>query len=288
MKNKTSRSSRAVTGGIILAAAVLGTVLGSCEKRQSEGASQIADNAVTAGFPRPFSYVDESGKLTGHNVELLEAVFARLPQYKLALNVADFPSMFSGLDADRYQIAANNLTVNEQRREKYLFSAPIFKNRHVIAVAKNDDSWGDEVSTLSDLAGKTTRGTVGTTMATIIESYNEAHPDAPIKQSFSDADLLVDLQQVESGQYDFNLIDKPLIEFYIREFGLNLKIIDLGQSAQNDVMPSPYCYFIAGKGNEKLVEDINKALAEVISDGTSKRICEKYFGSDYSPDISQR
>ena len=289
MKNRASwiqrpAWGRAIAGGIILGAAVLGIALGSCKKQREETAAPVTIVKVaTAGFPRPFTYVDETNKLVGHNIELLEAVFALLPQYRLEFEVADFPSMFSGLDTDRYQIAANNFTANEQRREKYLFSDPVFKNRHVLAVAENDLSWDSEVPALAGLAGKTTLGHVGTSMATTIESYNQAHPEAPIKQSFSDADLLIDLQQVESGQYDFNLIDKPLIEFYIREFGLKLKIVDLGPSAQDDVMPSPYCYFLLSKGNEKLTEDINGALAAVIADGTSKRICEKYFGSDYTP-----
>jgi len=60
--------------------------------------------AATGGSPRPFTYVDDSGKVVGHNIELVRAVFARLPQYKLEIEVTDFPSIFAGLDADRYQI----------------------------------------------------------------------------------------------------------------------------------------------------------------------------------------
>ena len=48
-------------------------------------------------------------------------------------------------------------------------------------------------------------------------------------------------------------------------------------------MAEPFSYLIVSKGNEKLAEDIDKALKEVIEDGTSKEINLKWFGSDYSP-----
>ena len=35
--------------------------------------------------------------------------------------------------------------------------------------------------------------------------------------------------------------------------------------------------------NTKLAKEINKALKEVVKDGTSKKINEKYFDQDYSP-----
>jgi polar amino acid transport system substrate-binding protein len=276
---------------IVFAAVILSLTLGSCKKPSAESPGSetakpavITVKAATGGLPRPFSYVDENNKLTGHNIELIEEVFARLPQYKLVLEVTDFPSIFAGLDADRYQIGVNNFALNEERKEKYLFSEPIFKNRYIAAVA-DSGSWGDEVRTMADLAGKTTLNTIGTNMATAVENYNKTHPETLIKLSYGEADILLNLQMVESGQYDFNLIDKPMFDFYLREFNLKLKGIELGDALSGDIMETPYSYLILSKGNEKLVEAINKALAEVIADGTSKRICEKYFGSDYSPEI---
>jgi polar amino acid transport system substrate-binding protein len=241
--------------------------------------------AATGGFPRPFTYVDDSGKLVGHNIELLEAVFARLPQYKLELEVTDFPSIFAGLDADRYQIGVNNFAENEERKQKYIFSDPIFKNVYVVAVASSNTALGNQVKTLRDLAGKTTANTVGINVATAIENYNKANPDAPILQSYSDADLRVLIQEVESGRWDFNLIDKPMFEVYQKEFKLNVTGIEIGPELSSNIMQTPFSYFIISKGNEQLAADMNRALREVILDGTSKRINEKYFGSDYSPDV---
>lgn len=273
-------------------------VFAGCNKKDTagsggagSGANSAADSGVktvyaaTGGMPKPFSYVDESGKLVGHNIELVEEIFKRLPQYRLVLEATDFPSIFAGLDADRYQLGVNNFAINEERKEKYLFSDPIFVNRYIAAVAADNTALGDEIKTLGDLAGKSTLNTVGTNMATAAENYNKAYPEAPIKLYYGDVDILVQLQQVESGQYDFNLLDKPMFDFYVRDFGLKLRGIELSPDVSSGLMQTPYSYILISRGNEQIAADINKALREIIADGTSKRICEKYFGSDYSPGL---
>lgn len=285
MKKTIVRAALAALAVLELASA--GAVLSGCRKKDAaEGSGGVKTvYAATGGMPKPFSYVEPSGKLAGHNIELAEEIFKRLPQYKLVLEVTDFPSIFAGLDADRYQLGVNNFAVNEERKEKYLFSDPIFVNRYIAAVAADNSALGDEIKAFGDLAGKSTLNTVGTNMATAAENYNKAHPEALIKLNYGDVDILVQLQQVESGQYDFNLIDKPMFDFYTREFGLKLRGIELAPDVSSGLMQTPYSYILISKGNEQIAADINKALADVIADGTSKRICEKYFGSDYSPKL---
>lgn len=269
---------------MVLALGVLMTagLFAGGSKETDTGAKTVV--AATGGMPRPFSYVDESGKTTGHNIELIEAVFARLPQYRLQIEVTDFPSIFAGLDAGRYQIGVNNFAENEERKQKYIFSDPIFKNRYVAAVAATDTRLGGQITTFFDLAGLTTANQIGINGATAIENHNKANPNHKIIQTYSDADLAVQLREVESGKFDFNLIDKPLFEYYQREFGFNLRGVELSAEVSDGLMKTPFSYFIIGKGNDALVADINRALKEVILDGTSKRINEKYFGSDYSPE----
>ena len=272
-------------GAGVMLAAVLLTGTAGCKKKDTAGQGQIEVHAATGGSPRPFTYVDAEGKLAGHNIELIEAVFARLPQYKLVIEVTDFPSIFAGLDADRYQIGVNNFAMNEERKQKYIFGEPMFENRYIVAVAENNSDLGNSIRTMADLAGKSTLNSVGTNMATAISNYNNAHPEAPVKQSFGDTNILVALQMVESGQYDFNLIDKPMFDYYIKEFGLKLKGIELGPDLSGDLMQTPYSYLLVSKGNEQLAADIDRVLLELFADGTSKRICEKYFGSDYTPKL---
>jgi polar amino acid transport system substrate-binding protein len=281
-KNGWKQRGLALAVFLLMAAALYA---GGNKDAAPAGTAPIVVRGATGGSPRPFTYVDGNGKLVGHNIELIQAIFDRLPQYKLELEVTDFPSIFAGLDAGRYQIGVNNFAENEERKQKYIFSDPIFKNRYVAVVPASSTTWGDRVQSLEALAGKRTATAVGINTATAIENYNKANPKAPIIHSYTEADTLVNLQDLERGRWDFNLMDKPMYDVLQREFKLNLKGLEISDELSSDIMRTPFSYLIVAKGNEQLAADINQALKEVILDGTSKRINEKYFGSDYSPDV---
>ncbi|TCL59086.1 polar amino acid transport system substrate-binding protein [Kineothrix alysoides] len=238
--------------------------------------------AATGGSPKPFTFVDDSNELTGHNIELIKAIFDKLPQYKLEIEVTDFASIFAGLDSDRYQIGVNNFAKNEQRKEKYLFTDPIFANEYVAIFAK-DNKKAETIESWDDLAGLKTISQAGINITTALENYNTANPDKSIVIEYSESDLVLQIQDVEAGKYDFVLMDKPMFEYYQNEFNFNVTGITISNDVSKDLMEEPYSYLIVSAGNEQLVDDINKALKEVIEEGTSKEINEKWFGSDYSP-----
>ena len=238
--------------------------------------------AATGGAPKPFTFVDSTNQLTGHNIELIKAIFDRLPQYKLEIEVTDFPSIFAGLDSDRYQIGVNNFAKNEKRKEKYLFTDPIFANEYVAVFAK-DNKKAESINTWEDLSGLKTISQSGINITTALENYNAANPQKAINIEYSEEDLVLQIQDVEAGKYDFVLMDKPMFEYYEKEFNFNVTGVSISSDVAKDLMEEPYSYLIVSKGNEKLVEDLNQALKEVIEDGTSKEINLKWFGSDYSP-----
>jgi polar amino acid transport system substrate-binding protein len=274
----------------IIGAVVAGaSLLAGCKKKvegSAQTGTQTVVKAATCGMPKPFSYVNERNELVGHNIELIKAVFERLPQYKLEIEITDFPSLFSGMDAGRYQIGINNFAMNEDRKEKYLFSDPMFVNVHVAAVPESNTSYGDRIDSFSVFAGKTSQRTVGVTVTMALENYNRAHPEAQTILRYTDAEMLVILQDVEQGKVDFEILDKPMFEYYMQQFPLKLKAVELSEEVEYSISQQLFSYMLVAKGNDQLVVDINKGLREVIADGTSKRINEKYFGEDFSPSLN--
>ncbi len=255
----------------------------SQETTQAEQKTEpITVYAATGGSPKPFTFVGTDNKLTGHNIDLINAVFEKLPQYKLEIEVTDFPSIFAGLDSDRYQIGVNNFAKNEKRKEKYLFTDPIFANEYVAIFAK-DNNKAANIGSWDDLAGLKTISQAGINITTALENYNAANPQKPINIEYSEEDLVLQIQDVEAGKYDFVLMDKPMFEYYQKEFNFNVTGATINNDISKELMGEPYSYLIVSKGNDKLVEDLNKALKEVIEDGTSKEINLKWFGNDYSP-----
>ncbi|OCG44582.1 amino acid ABC transporter substrate-binding protein [Gilliamella sp. Choc5-1] len=262
---------------------VVGTLfLTGCDNQNKDTQAKGKEKIIiaTSGAPSPFTTVDKKGELMGYDIEVVKAIFANLPQYEISFEITEFPSVLAGLDSQRYQVGANNFAMNEKRKEKYFYSDPIFKNQYAIAVATKNNN----IKQFTDLNGKSTEVTPGLNYATALELYNEQHPNNPVKIVYSEADLLPVLQHVETGQYDFQLIDKVMLSQLITEYNLNLKIIELNQD-DTDRIGSPYSYLLISKDakGEQLIKDINQGIQQIINNGKLSKISEHYFGTDYSP-----
>lgn len=270
----------AVVASLCMGLVACGSSSGKEEKKSSAKNEKVTViKAATSGNPRPFVYVDDDGKLKGHNIELIEAVFDRLPQYKLEIETTEFSSIFTGIDAGHYRLGVNNLAKNAEREAKYLYTDPEMENHYLVVANKNVDV--NSIEDLTELSGKRYIGGAGNDKTTLIENYNDKHPDQQITIDYSDGDVLTQLQAVEAGTEDFLIIDEPMYKgYYEPEFKLDVKTYSL-----ENVKSATYSYFIVGKDDTQLADDINQALKEVIKDGTSKKINEKYFGADYSPKV---
>ncbi len=266
---------------VLVGLLIFDKVTKNTSEAKSDSSEKITVVAATSGSPKPFTY-EEDGELTGQNIELIKAVFEKLPQYKLKIVKVEFSSIFSGLTSGRYQIAVNNLAKNAEREKNYLFTDPIFKNSYVV-IFKNGSDKAKTADEWSDLAGLSTVGSSGVNSTTAIEEYNKANPDNTIELNYSSEDLKSQLEGVESGKYDFLVMDKPMFEYYQKEYSLDLTGKTISGDLSTALMSEPYSYFVVGKEETQLAEDINAALKEVVEDGTSKQINEKYFDEDYSP-----
>lgn len=276
------RKRKYILGVLAIASLALTTVLASQPRTvEAKSNKQETITVVTGGEPRPFTF-EENGKLKGHNIELVKAVFKKLPQYKLKIVRTDYKAIFPGLSSGRYQVAVNNLAKNEEREKNYLFTDPIFKNSYVVIFNK-DSKIAKKAQSWSDLAGLSTVGSPGVNSTTAIEDYNKTNPDKTITLNYSAEDLKAQLEGVESGKYDFLVMDKPMFEYYQKEYKLNLVGKNVSGDLEKQLLPEPYSYFVLAKDDTKLAKEINKALKEVVKDGTSKKINEKYFDQDYSP-----
>lgn len=239
--------------------------------------------AATSGGPRPLIYTDENDQLTGHNTALLKAVFERLPQYELELvQVSDLSAVLTGVNSGLYQLGFNNLAKNEEREKLVQYTDPIMANEYLVVL--NKDLGIEEFNGLEDLAGLRFVGSAGNDKTTVIEDWNAANPDKEIIINYTSSDIITNLQDIESGRFDCYLIDAPMFNaYYQKEYGFDVKTFSLkGRTS------TAYSYFVVAHGDDQLLEDVNKALAEVIEDGTSTAICEEFLGGDYTPGIADK
>ena len=241
-------------------------------------------NAVTGGSPKPYISVEEDGSYSGYDIEVLQAVFDRLPQYSLNLQTAEFDAIFSGLTAGNYQIAVNNFSYNEKRAESYYYSFPYDEIKYVF-VQRADD---EPLTSLQDAAdrGYKIEAGAGVNVTNVIEKWNEENPDSQIEIIYTEADLSVVFEHIQDGTSDFRVDDLPIYNSYIEEFGfdgLQKSELSAEETAKFSTALDAYFLFPLNDEGAALREDVNKVLKELQADGTLEELSQKYFGADQVP-----
>ena len=220
----------------------------------------------TEGTYKPFTYhEDGTGDITGYDVEIIQAVAEKLG-VEAEFAETQWDAIFAGLDAGRFDLIANQVSITDERIAKYDFSEPYTVSPGVVIVAADNS----DITSLADLEGKTTAQSLSSNWYTLAED-NGATVEAV--EGWAQAIALL-----EQGRIDATLNDKLTYLDYVTskpDAAAKLKV-----AAETDD-PSTNAFVVA-KGSTTLVDAINDALEELRADGTLAAISEKYFGEDVS------
>ncbi|GGE36558.1 amino acid ABC transporter substrate-binding protein [Streptococcus himalayensis] len=248
--------------------AIMAILLSACQPASNEREDRELVVA-TAGDVKPFSYEDK-GELTGYDIEVLKAVDKKLDKVHFSYQRTNWESIFAGLDAGRYQIAANNLSYTKERAKKYLYSLPIAQNPLVL-VSRSDQP----ISSLSEIGGRKTEDDTGTSTAQLIEDWNKGHRENPAVLDYSGEDIGKRLLDLDNKEMDFLIFDKVTVQSLIQERGYSFHLVEL----EGDSNPNNYLIF--AKGEEGFQKEFNQALKELLEDGTLERLSQTYLKGDY-------
>lgn len=220
-------------------------------------------NIGTEGTYAPFSFHDESGKLTGYDIEVIEEVAKRLgvePKF----HETQWDAIFAGLDAKRFDVIANQVGINEERLEKYDFSTPYTKSNAVLLIHKDTT----DITTFSDIDGRQSAQTLTSNYGALAESYGAKLVKV---DGFNQA-----VELVISKRVDGTFNDKiSALDYLHQKPDAPIQMIDEAKDASENA-------FLFRKGNQELVDEFNSILQEMRDDGTLKQISEKWFGEDVS------
>ncbi|MFD1328984.1 amino acid ABC transporter substrate-binding protein [Mycoplana ramosa] len=226
---------------------------------QSAGVFKVG----TEGTYAPFTYHDQTGKLVGFDVEIGEAVAAKLG-VKVEFLEGKWDGLIAGLDANRYDAVINQVGITDARKQKYDFSDPYIASKAVLVVRADDDSIKD----FADLKGKKSAQSLTSNFGKLAQ---ENGAELVGTDGFDQS-----IQLVLTGRADATINDSlSFLDFKKHKPDANVKIA--AEQADAD-----YSGIIVRKGEPELVDAINKALAEIKADGTYQKIADKYFGQDVS------
>lgn len=238
----------------------------SGEKSESADFGLVKDGTLTVateGTYRPFSFHGDggTGDLTGFDVEIIQAVGDKLG-LEVKFQETQWDAIFAGLDAGRFDVIANQVSINDEREAKYLFSEPYTVSPGVIVVAEDDDS----ISSFADLAGKTTAQSLTSNW---YELATEAGAKVEAVEGWAQA-----VELLRQGRVDATVNDKlTFLDYEKTNSPSGLKI-----AAETDEAGKQA--FVFTKDKTALVKAVDGALDELRADGTLAKISDKYFGED--------
>ena len=214
--------------------------------------------STNAQFP-PYEMTTDDGGFEGIDVEIATAIAEKLG-LELDILDMDFDSALLAVQQGKSDIVMAGVTVNEDRLLVMDFTDSYATGVQVVIVKEGSNVTMDNMG--EGLIG-TQRGTTGNLYCT--DDYGEEHVVA-----YDDGFTAV--QALMNGQVDCVVIDNaPAQEFVKNNAGLT--ILDTEYAVED--------YAIGlNKGNTALLDAINGALAELISDGTVQSIVDKYIPAE--------
>jgi L-cystine transport system substrate-binding protein/L-cystine transport system permease protein len=233
----------------------------------SSGENQVKSSGVlrvgTEGVYSPFSYHDAAtNDLVGYDVDVAKAVADKLG-VRVEFVETPWDSIFAALEANRFDVVANEVTINDERKAKYDLSEPYSVGEGVIVTRTDDNS----ISTLADLKGKVAAENATSNWS---EVARKAGARVEAVEGFTQA-----IKLLNQGRVDVVINDSIAVYAYLAETGdKSVKIAGtVGEKSEQG---------FAARKDSGLLPDLNKALDELKADGTLAEISQKYLKANAS------
>jgi polar amino acid transport system substrate-binding protein len=213
----------------------------------------------------PFNFIDEAtGEAVGYDYDLFADVCARLNCQPTFVQTSwdTIVAVMGGTGEAEFDIAADGITITDERAQNVDFSTPYIKLSQQLLVQAGETRFtnAEELAALEDFSVGAQPGTTNYDLA--VELFGEDHIVA-----FDQYGLIV--QALINGDIDATVMDNVAGEGYIGANPDKLALI-------GDSLTSEELGFVFPKGSD-LVDPINQALAEMEADGTLADIYAKWF-----------
>jgi L-cystine transport system substrate-binding protein len=251
------------TGVVMLILLTLTALLG-CSNQEKDGV-KIIRIGTSNDYP-PLCYLDADGNLMGFEKDLLDAIDAKLPQYKFKYEVLEFKNILASLEAGRIDLAAHNYGINEERQKKYLFSNEGYYASDSYIIVPD---FTNDVVSFDDLRGRTISVPPASGWAYTVEEYNVAHTDNPIIINYYEATPDVLVTNMLTGVIDATLLDETTLQLANAFWNAGFKKV--GERI-GDTEEARYVY---QKNAAELQDAVDGVLRELSASGEVERIRQK-------------
>lgn len=254
---------------------VLGAALLGCAKKDGDAASAPGPgvrrvDVVQVTTNPPFVFLNDRDELDGYEIAILREVDKLLPQYTFHYSALEFAAMPVALEAGSAQIAVCMLVRSEARKGKFIFPEQYHALAPINLVVRNDSG----ISSLEDLAGRSIISSPASYEYSMLLAWNAAHPGKEITLKIFDGNTGADnYNAILRGDVDSSLSYPQGFSVITGELGIT------GLTLTPPVMVEDVYYMLA-REETQLRDDLDRALRELLADGTLGSISREYLGED--------
>ena len=261
--NDTAEQNRIVPAKVDAIAALVP------EKVRTAGKLTIGVGAAGAGFP-PLAFTATDNKtLIGSEPDVAVAI-AGVLGLEPDLQNTSWENLFVGLDSGKYDLGASNITVTEERKQKYDFVT--YRLDNLAFEAKKDS--GLTVKGPADVAGKRVAVGSGTNQEKILVEWseqNEKEGRAKVDIKYYQTNQATYLA-LGSGQLDLYLGPNPGSAYHVAVAG-QTEIVGTYSGAGADLQGK---IALTTKKDSGLVQAYKAALDHLITSGDYTKILQRW------------
>ncbi|MHC1742054.1 MAG: basic amino acid ABC transporter substrate-binding protein [Syntrophobacteraceae bacterium] len=217
--------------------------------------------AQDATWP-PMEFLNDKKEIVGLDTDYMKAA-AREAGFEAVFKNVAWDGIFAGLDAGQYDAICSSVTITDERRKAMDFTIPYFKIRQALVVPKSSTA-----KSIPDMKGKTLGGQIGTTGYFTIKKAQGV-----TAKSYDEIGLA--MEDLFNGRIDGVVCDDPVAAQYAlqkAEYAAKLTIaaiLDTGDESYGVAVK---------KGNQEVLQLLNKGIKTVQEKGLDKEIRAKWLG----------
>lgn len=248
----------------------------SSSASESDGIHKIKVAYAQSG--KPMSWTNEAGEAKGYDVEVLKLIEEKLIDYKFEFIGTTDDDLLIGVEQGKYQLGVKNAFYTDERAKKYVYPEEFLGLSSIGIVLREEDK---SIKGLNDFAKKQmTLAPIAANNAqyTIIEEYNQAHPNNKINLKAGDTFSIDIVQWVNESRVDGGIMI---------ESSFNEKVLVENapyEKFKEDVVYKEFSVIktwpLFNKKETDLANAYDTALQELKEEGKLSELSKEYHGRD--------
>ena len=250
---------------LVLTLMLAATMFAACGEKVENAGETAADTVAKDGVMvigytiyEPMNYL-EGDKLTGFDTEFAEAVCEKLG-YEPEFVEINWDTKFVTLDSKKIDCIWNGMTISDEVKKNCDVSAAYVKNAQVVVMKKDVIDNYKDVESLKGLKFAAEAGSAGE------QAIQENGLDGNYSPVAAQTDAVL---AVMGGQADACVIDITMAKAMTAE-GTDYDSLTYSLELTSEE------YGIGFRKGSALTADVNKAIDELVADGTLPALAEKY------------